>query len=278
MPIEHRPTSRRVAPPARAGVAARVRVLLLTASSAVIAVCFARSAQGPLVALRSAADLAAADTVGAAAAAAHVVALAAFAYLAAVGLLNLVGSLLPGGGGEPRAVGRVLARLTPRMMSMGVAGLVVVSTSVTPVAAEDRRPGASDAASIAPSPPVMHLVDPAPAPPTAPRLEPVPTTVVPTSEPPPDLPSAPMPSPAVPSGPTVHDPAPEPNPTPTRATHVVRPGEHFWSIAEAVVAARPDPQLDTATYWRLLVEANRDRLVDPHNPDLLHPGQELVLP
>jgi nucleoid-associated protein YgaU len=31
-------------------------------------------------------------------------------------------------------------------------------------------------------------------------------------------------------------------------------------------------------YWRRLIDANRDRLVDPGNPDLLLPGQELVLP
>ena len=31
-------------------------------------------------------------------------------------------------------------------------------------------------------------------------------------------------------------------------------------------------------YWRRLVEANRGRLLDPGNPDLLVPGQELVLP
>ena len=31
-------------------------------------------------------------------------------------------------------------------------------------------------------------------------------------------------------------------------------------------------------YWWRLVEANRGRLLDPGNPDLLVPGQELVLP
>ena len=31
-------------------------------------------------------------------------------------------------------------------------------------------------------------------------------------------------------------------------------------------------------YWRTLVEANRDRLVVPGNPDLVLPGQELALP
>jgi hypothetical protein len=31
-------------------------------------------------------------------------------------------------------------------------------------------------------------------------------------------------------------------------------------------------------YLHRLVEANRDRLVDPANPDLVHPGQVMVLP
>lgn len=277
MTTTNRPTSNRTALPVRAN-AARVRVLLLTVSSAASAVLFVRSGQGPLTELRRAADLAASDPVGAAAAAAHVVALVAFTYLATIGLLNLVGSVVPGRGGDPRPVGPVLARLTPRVMSVGLAGLVVVSTSVTPVAAEDRTQVASDGASTVASPPVMHLVEPAPAPasptPTAPRLEPVPTTTAPVTEPgsaasSPTVPSAPMPS---------ESSVPTQDPAPARATHVVRAGEHFWSIAETVVAARPDTQLDVPAYWRLLVEANRERLIDQDNPDLLHPGQELVLP
>jgi nucleoid-associated protein YgaU len=48
------------------------------------------------------------------------------------------------------------------------------------------------------------------------------------------------------------------------------------------VAAGPDqptpPEREVARYWRRLVEANRDRLVDPGNPDLLRPGQTLTLP
>ena len=31
-------------------------------------------------------------------------------------------------------------------------------------------------------------------------------------------------------------------------------------------------------HWRRLVEANRARLLDPGNPDLLMPGQALILP
>ena len=35
---------------------------------------------------------------------------------------------------------------------------------------------------------------------------------------------------------------------------------------------------EVTTYWRALIEANRDRLVDPSNPDLLYPDQVLRLP
>ena len=33
-----------------------------------------------------------------------------------------------------------------------------------------------------------------------------------------------------------------------------------------------------AAYWRVVIEANLDRLVEPGNPDLIMPGQEIVLP
>jgi hypothetical protein len=35
---------------------------------------------------------------------------------------------------------------------------------------------------------------------------------------------------------------------------------------------------EVATYWRTLIAQNMDQLVDPGNPDLLFPGQELTLP
>ncbi len=64
-------------------------------------------------------------------------------------------------------------------------------------------------------------------------------------------------------------------------TWTVAPGEHFWSKAEQVLAERlvTEPgEREVAAYWATLVAANRDRLVDPGNPDLILPGQELVVP
>ena len=64
-------------------------------------------------------------------------------------------------------------------------------------------------------------------------------------------------------------------------TWVVGAGDHFWSIAAEVVAEASstvpsDAHVDA--YWRTLIAANRDRLVAPGNPDLILPGQTLVLP
>lgn len=60
---------------------------------------------------------------------------------------------------------------------------------------------------------------------------------------------------------------------------VVAPGESFWSIAEEVVAerlGRRGTDAEVAGYWAQLVDANRDRLVTA-DPDLIYPGQQLVL-
>lgn len=63
---------------------------------------------------------------------------------------------------------------------------------------------------------------------------------------------------------------------------VVEPGDSFWTIAEEAMAdARPGTAPsddDVAAYWRRLIDANRDRLAAPANPDLLLAGQRLVLP
>jgi nucleoid-associated protein YgaU len=80
-------------------------------------------------------------------------------------------------------------------------------------------------------------------------------------------------------------PEPEPAPAPTAnasaSEWTVRPGDHFWRIAEEVLTERrqrPPTDAETDPYWRRLVDANRQRLVDRDNPDLLFPGQVLVVP
>ena len=60
----------------------------------------------------------------------------------------------------------------------------------------------------------------------------------------------------------------------------VQRGDHFWNIADRVVtAAHPGAtEHQIARYWLSLIEVNRSRLDDPHNPDLLRIGTHLLIP
>ncbi|MGH9164025.1 MAG: LysM peptidoglycan-binding domain-containing protein [Acidimicrobiales bacterium] len=83
--------------------------------------------------------------------------------------------------------------------------------------------------------------------------------------------------------PALAEPAPAP-PAPGEAAAAsweVQPGQHFWSVAEQILArswGRPPGDGEIDPYWRTLVEANRSLLRDPTNPDLLFPGQVLTVP
>ena len=61
----------------------------------------------------------------------------------------------------------------------------------------------------------------------------------------------------------------------------VTPGDHLWRIAEETLVDQgttAPSAAEVATYWRTLCEMNHDRLVDPGNPDLIMPGQQIALP
>jgi nucleoid-associated protein YgaU len=131
-------------------------------------------------------------------------------------------------------------------------GLSVLAGATTPAAAW-AEPRAT-------SPPVtmVRLAD-EPA-----SVEPVPSTSTTT-----------LPVPAPPS-PVAHAPPPS-----AAGQWTVAPGDHFWSIAERVLAqawARAPADAEVDPYWRRLVEANRHMLADRHNPDLLFVGQVLEVP
>jgi nucleoid-associated protein YgaU len=69
--------------------------------------------------------------------------------------------------------------------------------------------------------------------------------------------------------------------TATIGTHEVVAGESLWTIAADTLVADQGGTVDDAqvgAYWRQLIDTNRDRLADPHNPDLIFPGQVVELP
>lgn len=66
-----------------------------------------------------------------------------------------------------------------------------------------------------------------------------------------------------------------------RTWHTVRSGESLWRIASQrlqLAIDRPPTDAELVPYWRELIEVNRDRLPDRDDPDLILPGQELLLP
>lgn len=63
--------------------------------------------------------------------------------------------------------------------------------------------------------------------------------------------------------------------------HTVRSGESLWRIAShrlEIAFGRPPTDGEIVPYWRELIEVNRERLPDRDDPDLILPGQELLLP
>jgi hypothetical protein len=68
---------------------------------------------------------------------------------------------------------------------------------------------------------------------------------------------------------------------PAPATWTVTAGDSLWSIAEELLADawhRPPTDAEVDPFWRTLVAANQARLVDPSDPDLIHPGQVFEVP
>lgn len=65
------------------------------------------------------------------------------------------------------------------------------------------------------------------------------------------------------------------------ATWDVADGDHFWGIAERTIEdawGRSPTASEIFPYWREIVEANSDRLLPPHDPDLIFPGQQFGFP
>jgi hypothetical protein len=65
------------------------------------------------------------------------------------------------------------------------------------------------------------------------------------------------------------------------AVWTIEPGEHLWAVAAETLRDRwstTPSHAATARYLATLIDANRDVLADPDNPDLVYPGQLFVLP
>lgn len=100
---------------------------------------------------------------------------------------------------------------------------------------------------------------------------------------PPDPGSVPVPAPAPEppgpgSAPALAPPVSTPSATaPTVDRWVVHRGDHLWSISERVLArtwGRSPSEQETDSYWREVILAN----ASVANPDLVVPGQSIVLP
>jgi hypothetical protein len=205
-----------------------------------------------------------------------------------------------------------------RRLLTGAAGLGVTATSVAlaavplPAGPLSAAPPASEPAPPEhPSPPAVmtRLPDgtatmrrlPAQEPssttttaPPAPTATAPPTPAAPTTTagPPTTVPPPPTSTTAPPAGSTspTAQPAP-PAATPTPPAHAspadegdtwtIEPGDHLWAVAEETLAdawGRAPDDDEVLGYWTVLVAVNRDRLADPGNPDLVFPGQVMVLP
>src|SRR5690606_22328562 len=69
--------------------------------------------------------------------------------------------------------------------------------------------------------------------------------------------------------------------TPVVGEVTVAPADSFWSLAEAQLRTewgRPPTDAEVAVQWQRLIAQNRDRLVAPGDPDLIHPGQVFASP
>jgi hypothetical protein len=241
-------------------------------------------------------------------------AMAAAAYLTIVAGLVLLGATT----GRPaparwaeRLSLPVVRRLTGRAIGVGLTASVAVTAS--PVAAGPTEPAPPTSADDEPVTMVLLDREPPPtaedsvatmrrldddepasditAPDTAPPTVGAPATTSPTAPhataTPTTAPDAAV-APGAPPGADHEDPsatAPGPattdvGPAPPPETWTIAPGEHLWRVAAETLAAhgRADDDRATLAYLHRVIEANRDRLIDPDNPDLVHPGQVMVLP
>jgi DNA-binding SARP family transcriptional activator/nucleoid-associated protein YgaU len=84
--------------------------------------------------------------------------------------------------------------------------------------------------------------------------------------------------PAWPAGPAGEHPSAV---DPAGTEVVVSPGDNLWSLAEAHLEQLHQRAMspgEVRPYWQEVIAANRERLADPADPDLIFTGQEMRLP
>jgi nucleoid-associated protein YgaU len=243
----------------------------------------------------------------------RLLAIAACGYLLAVTALGVAARLV-----RARPLTAVVDRVTPavvrRIVSGGTGAGLVLGTLVAALPAPDlSRPPDTSTAAASPAGPATPSAGPAAATATMARLPPPgaatatmtrtghgvageatmardddattaaaaapPSATMSRAEPEPPPVPATAPVTVTPAASPALPPAP-PLPAVDATTWLVEAGDSLWSIAEEVVrTTHPDAADRTVTrYWRALTDANRAHLVDPGNPDLLVPGQQVRLP
>ena len=209
-------------------------------------------------------------------------ALTASGYVVALGVLTLLVSAT-----RVPWLEVVLRFLTPAVLRP-LLGIVVVATLATP------RPAGANTTDA--NPPVMVLASPTSRAPEQPNPPPTmrrvdartPATTAVPAPPTTAILDAAVVSPVVskPSAPSITTtvvarPTGAPATSTAPATWTIARGEHLWFVAERVVTQTLGADVhhgEIARYWRSLVDANRERLVDRDNADLVYAGQEFVLP
>jgi len=159
---------------------------------------------------------------------------------------------------------RMMNRLAPSIARRLIAGMTLAGfvTTVAAVAGTGQGPDASDIVASPPSPSGAGTT----------RATDAQTATV-------DAPAINAPAIELPPA-TVSPPAPASTIAEDVSDWIVRPGDNFWAIARATLSADGHSPSDDeiARLWSHLIEANRERLIDRSNPDLIVVGQRFVIP
>ena len=188
--------------------------------------------------------------------------------LVALGLSISSGTLAGCAGGD-RSLG--LSRPAAPQGSVPPAPLLIAPSAVdgAPLSVGPPVPAAAPAPAAAAAP-AVHKAAPAPAGAHRPSVSGPQVKPVPQLQSVPEGRTQPV---AAPTGPR------STGPTSGWDTWTVRPGDDFWSIAEEVVRRNPEvPSMSVARYWAALLAANKGRLPVPGDPNLLFPGDRILLP